>query len=149
MASGRDLGSFKQALEDLDLQEISRIVVEKTAPKISELNVDQLRHGLTSQETRLRPYRGAKYARVKHEMNPLPGLGNPDFILTGAFTGAIRTEVQGDTVGTHSYNEKAPELEARDGADKIYGLGSERHNEYVQETLQPEFIQEAKNALNG
>ena len=133
----------------MDLSAIAASSIDKTAEEISRLNVDQLRHGLTASEGRLKRYRNNKYARVKNEMNPLPGLGNPDFILTGAFTSKIQTEVSGGLIGTHSYDEKAPELEARDGADNIYGLGPARHKVYVEESLQPAFMGGVNEALNG
>lgn len=146
--AGRDLGSFFDSLEKMDLLQISEDAIDLTIDRISERNVDQLRHGLTSLGTHLRPYRSNKYARVKNEMNPLPGLGNPDFILFGGFTGAIRTERVGDTIGTHSYDPKAPKLENRDGANNIYGMDEEEHAGYVNEDLQPVFMQEIFHVLN-
>lgn len=150
MASpGRDLGNFLEALEKMDLADIAGQAIDKTAEEITRLNVDQLKHGETSTGERLKKYRNNKYARIKNEMNPLPGLGNPDFILFGGFTSKIETERRGDTIGVHSYDEKAPYLEERDGADRIYGLGEERHNIYVTETLEPAFQAEVIEALNG
>lgn len=147
--AGRDLGNFLEALQTMDLAAIADQAIDKTAEEISRLNVDQLRHGETPTGGRLKRYRNNKYARVKNQMNPLPGLGNPDFILFGGFTSKIETERVGDTIGTHSYDQKAPYLEDRDGADNIYGLGEERHNEYVTQTLEPAFQAGVMEALNG
>lgn len=145
----RDLGSFKEALENMDLEVIASTSIINTTGQIVKLNVDQLRNGLTSEEGRLIKYRNPLYALEKNQLNPLPGLGNPDFILTGAFTSPenFRAELVGDAVRIYSIEEKAPKLEARDGADMIYGLGEERHDLYIEEDLEPEFMEEVKKSL--
>ena len=67
-------------------QEAYRILAN-VQEQITQLNTDQLYKGLTPQGQRLKSYsppRG-KYAKAKNQMNPLPGLGNPDLKVTGNF----------------------------------------------------------------
>ena len=140
-------GELLENINQMDLEEISRRSLDQTIDRIADLNREQLKQGITSTGGRLRPYRSRNYAIVKNQMNPLPGLGNPDFLVTGAFHAKIQAERFGDTIGVHSYDQKAESLEARDGADKIYGLIPENHNLYVEEDLTPVYLKEVRQSL--
>jgi hypothetical protein len=144
-----DPGEYLSNLENMDLQAITERAIDKTLDRIADRNREQLYQGFTPTGGRLAPYRRRKYAAIKNEMNPLPGFGNPDFYLTGAFHRQIQAERVGDIVGVHSYDSKAPKLEDRDGADNIYGMGEEHHNEYVREDLSPVYYQEIAESLKG
>lgn len=134
------LGDLLESLQSLDLEEVASAAIEETMPELIKRNRDQLYHGITSTGGRLAAYRRRKYAQAKNLMNPLPGFGNPDFYVTGAFYEAIRGEVSGGVVGIHSYDSKAPYLEDRDGADNIYGLTFDNQAEYIQEDMGPAFF---------
>lgn len=136
-----DFGEFRELLTGLDVQTTAEEAIDATLDRMAARNREQLRQGYTSTGKRLRPYRQYTYAQYKNLLNPLPGLWNPDFILTGAFTERIEAERVGDTIGVHSYDPKAPDLELRDSPDEIYGLGEEQHNLYVEEDLQPSFME--------
>jgi hypothetical protein len=130
-------GSLLDDMRKLDLEAIAVESITETIPQILDRNKRQLYHGLTSEGQNLRKYRRRKYAEVKNEMNPLPGLGNPDFFFTGDFYNNFFGAIYGEDVVVNSRNWKATKLEARDGADHIYGLGTEEHQGYVREDLSP------------
>lgn len=140
-------GELLDNLNGMDLEEISKRALDETVDRIADLNREQLKAGFTSTGNRLRPYRSKNYAAVKNLMNPLPGLGNPDFLVTGAFHAKIQAERFGDNIGVHSYDQKAEDLEARDGADNIYGLTEDNHSKYVEEDLSPVYYREVRESL--
>jgi len=78
-------------------------------------------------------------------MNPVPGLGNPDFFLTGAFQRAISVQVQGGTIRTLMNDSKSDDLLKRD--PDIIGLGGEFKKELIDTKLRPAFLAEVKKSL--
>lgn len=149
MKQGRSLGDLLEALNNLDLEEVAEMAIEETLDSIADRNREQLLNGFTSAGTRLGKYRSYKYALAKNALNPLPGLGNPDFKLTGDFHRAIKAELFNGTVGVHSYDSKAEKLEDRDGADNIYGLEAEQHRQYVEEDLSPVYYSHIHKSLDS
>jgi hypothetical protein len=145
-----------QMLENLENINVKAIAIETVADnteEIAALNVDQLRHGLNSAGNLIgdiRPYKSAEYAFEKNQMNPEPGLGNPDLIKTGSFTSKIYAEAQGDKFIIDSTDEKTAKLEKKynvgqnDGDElrgRILGLDDESKETLVDEYLRPDFQQ--------
>lgn len=109
---------------------------EQTVDELAEKNKEQLFEGKDKTgESISRRYRSQKYARVKSEMNPLPGLGVPDLKVTGAFYRGIRVDYQGGVLKTTSTDEKGPELEAK--YEGIFGLGGEFKKQFIKDSLRP------------
>lgn len=127
-----------EKISALNIEQAAIESVTETKENLSDENRKQLIAGFNRRGERLRPYRSAKYARVKNQMNPLPGLGNPDFKVTGQFQRGIKTEVNGTSIVTASTDGKAMKLEIRDGPD-IYGVGGTFKQEYIKEFLRPAF----------
>lgn len=135
-----------QRMESLALEAAAEKSVEETAEKIEEKNRQQLVEGFDSDGNRLLRYRSNKYARAKHEMNPLPGLGNPDLKVTGNFQRRIEVRVSDGDIVTNSDDPKAEDLEEKYGLG-IYGLGVEKGNEYIRDDLHPVFKDKIANHL--
>lgn len=112
--------------------------LDSTSETIADLNRQQLFEGKNAKGGQVGQYRNELYAEEKHRMNPVPGFGNVDLKLTGAFQSRITTNVFGETVITQSTDEKADEL-ARKYGDDIYGLNPTFKARYQVETLGPEF----------
>lgn len=150
----RDFGDLQEALETLDIREEVYAAIDTTVDRLADMNRDQLLLGYTSNLTRLPRYASYSYAKLKNAMNPAPGIGNPDYYLTGAFQSRIRAERFGEEIEVASYDEKAPYLEARtghgnaeEGADLMYGPTVENHNIYVEEDLEPEILDRIEKQL--
>lgn len=137
---------LRNKISALDIDKVAAASIEETADVISDLNAEQLHRGLTAFDGNFPTYRNDEYARMKNKMNPLPGYGNPDIFLTGAFVRDIETKVVGDDVEITSTNSKTEMLVKKYGDKYLFGLSEKFHQEYVNETLQPVWIKKIKEA---
>ena len=133
--------------QKLDVQPIGRAAMTEVAPEFADKQREQLRFGESSTGGTLRKYRNPSYARMKNAMNPLPGLGNPDLRLTGAFHRGITAKVEGGKIVVSSSDSKAPELEAAFNEDLIYGLHPESRKEFINADLRPAFMRNIRKEI--
>ncbi len=101
------------ALESLNIKEMAISAIEKNLQDMVTLNQAQLYEGKATSGKRFRRYAGRQYADVKNQMNPRPGLGNPDLYLTGNFYRAIFAELEGDNIIMDSTDEKSGLLQSK------------------------------------
>jgi hypothetical protein len=101
----------------------------------------QLYAGFDKDGNRLHKYQNNKYARVKNEMNPAPGLGNPDLKVTGAYYNGIKAAVSGLGYHIASSDDKGPDLEKKYDP---YGLGGDYRREFIKTTYRPKFRAEIR-----
>jgi hypothetical protein len=99
----------------------------------------QLEQGSTSTGGTFRKYRSSAYAKKKNQMNPLPGIGNPDLRLTGSFYRGISATVQSGVLKVSSSDPKAKILAANYDNNKIFGLNDEEMNDFVNGKVTPVF----------
>src|SRR5579862_6482787 len=129
-----------ETIDDLERLDIAAIVQEALEEKKQEyirLNLEQLYEGLGSDGQKLTPkYRSNKYARVKNEMNPAPGLGTPDFYVTGQLYDNTFADVDSGGLEIDSRMDYTPKLEERWGEDLMWGLIDDNHELFVEEELQ-------------
>lgn len=123
--------------EKVNLTELLGEVVAENPQLLTDLNRKQLKEGQNKEGRTLNKYRSSSYAKRKNEMNPAPGLGNPDLYLTGAFQSSFVVDVRGDDVVFSAGDSKAPALEAKYGP-AIFGLTDESKTE-----ARPELVQGA------
>lgn len=111
-----------------------------------EQNRKQLTAGFDKQGARLRRYRSPKYARVKNAVNPLPGLGNPDLKVTGAFHRGIHIARFTPTALTlTSTNSKAENL--LKSYPNVLGLGGTYKKDFINTRLRPAFIRNVRKPI--
>lgn len=127
------LNRFKK----LDTDSLLTESFSETLPQLVEINKKQLYAGYGNTGKKIsKKYKRAKYARVKHEMNPTPGLGTPDIFVTGEYYSELKGTMIGDDIAElHSTDEKAQFLEQK--YDDILGLGGEYKSEHIRENLRP------------
>lgn len=125
-------------MQALNMPEIAAEAFTRVEDQYAEENKKQLFEGFDKHGDYLQEYKSPVYAEVKNRMNPLPGFGNPDFYVTGAFTNSRKITISGDQIITTFSDEKAPQLLARD--PDINGLGGGFKAEFVSENLRPSFI---------
>lgn len=123
----------------LNIDKVSSDAMNAKKEFVAESQREQLKQGISSVGGTLRKYRSAAYARKKNQMNPLPGFGNPDLKLTGAFYRGITASVEGGKIVVKSLDEKAQALEAKYNEDLIFGLYPEEKALFIAEHLKPEF----------
>lgn len=126
-------------LKSVNLDTQVPIIVQNTRDEMVKLNRDQLyRHGIKSNGENLAPYRSIAYAIKKNNVNPSPGLFNPDFFVTGSFQRGMYAQVKaGTSVIFGSTDFKADRLEERDGKE-IFGLTQDNKRVYLDNTVMPE-----------
>ena len=135
-------GDILDSLEEMDVEAIIKESVQEVSEEYVKRNLDQLYEGLDSEGQKITPkYRRNKYARVKNEMNPLPGLGTPDLFVTGAFYEGTEVRLEGEDLVEESSVDYAKDLEQKYGEEQIWGLDEENHDEFVNEDLQPLIIE--------
>lgn len=134
-----------QNFERLNLEKVGSEAMSEVKTDMGDFQREQLKQGLTSSGGTFRKYQNRAYARKKNSLNPLPGIGNPDLKLTGAFYRGISATVQGGQVIVKSSDEKAQELEAKYGKDKIFGLSPEEKSLFISQKLKPSFNKHIRN----
>jgi hypothetical protein len=127
---------MKKRFESLNTDKVIDESLEEVSPLIADRQKDQMREGKNAKGGKIGRYRNAGYARMKNSMNPIPGFGVPDLLLTGAFYSEIFAEPRGDKMVISSTNEKVAKLEDRFGKD-IFGLNPPTKAELIREDLKP------------
>lgn len=127
-------------LKQLNIEKEAKSAISETVSILSESNIEHLKQGFDSEWKRFPKYKNAKYARAKAAINPLPGLGNPDLILTKSFSKSIKVSLQGAAINFEASDTKADDLIGRYGED-VLGVTDNQQEKYNQETFLPVFAQ--------
>jgi hypothetical protein len=133
-------------VEKANIDKVITESMEEVAPLITDRQRDQWIQGLNSKGQKIRRYRSASYAKLKHAMNPVAGLGFWDLDLTGQFKKETFTEIRGDKVIIDSTNEKTQSLVDRAG-EEIFGLNKPTKKELINDDLQPVFMKNIRKEL--
>lgn len=138
------IGNFTALFESwagIDLRKETTQAAADHEKELADLNRKQLyEKGEKADGTKLKKYRNPKYARIKNEMNPKPGLGNPDFRLTGEFQESVFADARDNgSIIFDASNYKVEFLVKRDGED-IFGLQAENEKTAWADILKPPLI---------
>lgn len=107
-------------------------VAQGDSAELVDLNVDQLRRGISSTGEPITPsYESDVYADFKQSIGSEAPLGTPDLILEGDFTGDFYTEQKGDQILFDSKDPKTPELNSK--YENIFTLTPENKEEYLED----------------
>ena len=140
------ISSLSEKFNTINTDKIIDESLNETKDEFKAINKQQLKSGKTRTGEEIKSttnpntgrknyYKSKKYALAKNQMNALPGLGNPDLYLTGAFYEGIDVEVGKDVFDIISKDEKGPELENK--YSDIFGLGNNFKKKYLDEDLGP------------
>lgn len=121
------------------LKESMKTVVDMTK-EIIELNIDQMKHGKKSDGSMIGKYKDPFYAQMKHDMNPLAGYGNKDFILTGAHSESMFIQPRQASWDMGSLDWKSAILVQSAGQD-IYGLSKESKAKLVNTGFEKQLLE--------
>lgn len=133
---------LNQTIQKFDAEQVVEEVYEQTKEPLADLNAVQLLQGLSAKGRNLKSYASPLYAEMKNRMNPLPGYGNPDLRLTGAFYRGIYASNQSGSLSITSTDSKTPDLEKKYGELNIFGLSEKFRIEHVVENIEPAFKKE-------
>jgi hypothetical protein len=126
---------LRDAWASVDLVKEVTIIASNNTEKIAGYNKEQLyKEGEDSTGKKLRKYRSKKYARVKNQMNPAPGLGNPDLFVTGSFHESIFSAVKQGKIIFDADDSKVEKLVSMFG-EEIFGLQQENNTRVWVEVL--------------
>jgi hypothetical protein len=154
------LGALYNNLQNLGFLDLAEQTTQDTAEQLLDWNKKQLYQGRSAEGDAMEPYKWESYAEQKHNMNPLPGFGFPDYKLTGAFYEAFKIEVTDGVAHVFSTDSKAEKLEKREGgmdanfegnqqlgADRLYGLDPISQGGYLEQDFQPVYYEHIHRAL--
>lgn len=130
-------------LTRINLEKLAKDSLKENTDFMADLNREQLEEGLKKDDTKMQKYSWLSYARQKNEMNPKPGLGNPDLKLTGEFHKSIKYSV-GDNINIMANDKHG--LEQKYGTE-IFGLGKNKKKKLIDEKLQRTAVRKLKEQL--
>lgn len=127
------------AFRSINLEQEIAKAIEITETAYLDAQRQQLYNGLDGNGLPLPSYHSSKYARAKADMNPLPGLGTPDYKLTGALYSNMYVDFIGDLVQTKSNVSYFGDLTARGGDP--FTLNENSKEKYSNDNLYPVLMQ--------
>lgn len=138
-------------VQGVDLHALVELSIEATKDEIVILNRSDLVQGLRADGAKIGdtdPYRFQLYAEEKYGQNPIPGLGNPDLKLTGAFYQGIYVTINHgqNSFTLDSLDQKSPMLQKKYGK-LIFGLTKGSKSLYALYTLKPVLFEKINEAL--
>lgn len=141
------MGSMFQLLDRLDKVELKPIVIlclETSKYEWLSLNRGQLHDGQDNTGHLQSPeYADERYAEHKNEENPVPGLGVPDFFVTGDYYNSIQMTINASQYSITTYSQGVPYGPKLDNRWKRnYGLDAENTGFFANEILKPKIVGE-------
>lgn len=128
-------------LKSVNLESQVPVIISNTSGEMVKLNREQLKlRGENSKGITIKsyaPYNSVPYALQKNQMNPSPGLFNPDLFLTGAFARGFYAKVSQNKVIFGSTDFKSDDLERKYGK-QIFGLTKDSKRVYLDTSVMPE-----------
>jgi hypothetical protein len=126
----------------IDLDQAVYSIVRSESKELINLNIDQLKHGITSEGATISPYyRSKEYADEKHRINPFPGYGVPDLRNTGDFYRGFFIKVSKTIYELGSTDQKSDYLEGKYSKNGgIFGINNENRTKFCKEVVRPRII---------
>ena len=111
---------FFKRVNSINVDEMMFDIIRFLDEEIILRNLKQLDDGFSSKGEKFESYKSDAYARFKKQLNPDPGLGNPDLKVTGEFWSRFEVDIRSRVIEIFSTDGKAPSLEKK--YPNIYGL---------------------------
>jgi len=122
-------------VRSVNMAEVVQAAVASTVKDYEQLQKLQMLQGEDSKGNKIGKYRSPKYAAAKHAMNPLAGLGNMDFKLTGDFYKGFFTKLSATSIMASSSDKKLERL-LKINKD-VFGLGPVNKIDYSISHVKP------------
>lgn len=91
-----------------------------------------------------------KYYKFKNKLNPKPGLGTVDLLLTGAYIESFGVKRKFNKYNFNATNWKTEKLKDQyntNGKD-ILGLKQQKFNQFQKEIIKPRFVRKLQSIIN-
>lgn len=134
-------------MQSVNMAEVVQAAVAGTIKDYEQQQKLQMLTGEDSKGNKIGKYRSRKYAAAKHAQNPLAGLGNMDFRLTGDFFKNTFTRLKAASIFISSTDKKTERL-LKINKD-VFGLNPANAGEYSAQKLKPEGNRIIKRILSG
>ena len=131
----------------INFNEVVQAAVAGTVREYEELQKLQMLTGKDSKGNQIGKYKNDKYAAEKHALNPLAGLGNMDFRLTGDFYKNFFTRLGTNSVFISSSDKKTEQLLKIN--KEVFGLNPQNASEYSIQRKKPAAIKVIRNIMHG
>lgn len=135
------IAEMARRFKSFDIMDVVREALVDNEENAISINQNQLyEKGENKEEETLLQYRSLFYALKKNEINPMPGLFNPDLNLTGAFFRGFYAKVNRDEIVFGSNDKKSGSLMEKYGSN-IFGLSYPSKEEFSRFFLNPSIFQ--------
>jgi len=139
------LSEMYKRVDAFDADRLTTTVISEQVDTLADIQRDQMKHGLNSEGEPIGYYAMAAYAEMKNRMNPLPGNGVVDLLLTGDFYRGIEAEIGEDEIIFGSSDDKSDMLQDKYG-EEIFGMNPDSRAKY-REIFYKKYIFELKRLL--
>lgn len=134
---------LNEVLQKTDVAFEAAEALHDSRQTVIQLQQEQLKHGKRANGEMIGKYRSKAYAALKHAMNPLPGLGNMDWKLTGALHKDLFIDVREDIYIIDSADSKTGSLIERFGDP--FGLNDDSTTTLIDSELDDVFMERMHN----
>lgn len=142
------LSQLRGRVSKLNFKEEIEFAIGETSKQLSDYQRHQMSTGTRRDGKKIGKYKSDAYAQLKHEMYPLPGLGNVDLKYTGDFQRNIFVDPRANEVVFSSSDPKTNDLIAK-YSDKIFGLTEAGAGDYSKKVLGPVVSDNIQKKING
>jgi hypothetical protein len=136
-------------LDRVDIKPVIFLCLEQSQYEWLGLNRGQLHDGQDNTGSLQHPlYAVERYAIGKAELNPVPGLGVPDFFVSGDYYNSIQVKVLRGEYSIYTYStgvDYSAKIEAK--WPRNYGLDPTNKAFFANEILKPKIVMELKKEL--
>src|SRR5690349_17761760 len=122
------LSEITNRVQEMQIAQVIERAFTDVQDAFEQENKKQLFAGFNKYGNHLLPYKDRKYALKKSLLNPLPGLGNPDYYVSGKLYSTWQVRVGGNEIRSTVEGPQADKLMARD--EGVMGLGGEYKKEF-------------------
>lgn len=139
------INDIRKRLNEAVIKHEAAEAIYDNREEVRLLQVDQLKHGLRKDGSKIGKYKNKAYAKKKFAQNPLAGEGNMDWILTGSLAKDIFIDVREDIFVIDSADTKTEKL-IKDFGDP-FGLSKESNKKLIVNDLMATFVSRMKEKL--
>lgn len=142
---GVTVGDMLKRFRKLNTTKLAEQTIRQTKEGYVQMNKDQLYTGEGADNNKIPAYRSKAYANLKAQLNTLPGLGIPDYYLTGKMYSKMQLKITANSVKVISTVDYYNDLIARGGDP--FGLNDDSKQQYYKLYFRPIFMQKLADTL--
>ena len=128
---------------------MAELVIQKNEQPLKNLKIDEFKQGKKPDGSNIGRYRSMDYAVFKHNLNPVPGIGNVDLMLEGNFTNRLFVlRSSENSFLFNSTDDKTPKLLNKYGKENM-GLNQKTFDDFQKDIIAPQFLKKIKTEIKA